>query len=61
MSGIEAVKLSGRSEHWLKQHLCAWCGLDLWRALTVGCGATGEPCEPEVKDFGPGGDGVGRT
>ena len=53
LTGKEAVKLSGRSETWLRTHECAWCGQTLWRALTSGCGAIYEACEPEKKNFGP--------
>lgn len=53
MTGKEAVKLSGRSETWLRRHQCAWCGQTLWLALTGGCGAIGEQCAPEKKNFGP--------
>ena len=53
MTGNEAVALSKRSETWLRNHECAWCGQTLWLALTHGCGAIYEQCEPADKDFGP--------
>ena len=49
----EAVKLSGRSEHWLRTHLCSWCDYDLLSALRFGCGAMyDQKCEPAKKNFG---------
>jgi hypothetical protein len=51
MTPKEAIELSGRSESWLRNHECAWCGQTLWRALTVGCGAIFERCDPAKKDF----------
>lgn len=53
MTGKEAVKLSGRSETWLRNHECSWCGQTLWRALVYGCGAIYEKCDPAKKNFGP--------
>lgn len=53
MKGSEAVKLSGRSETWLRNHECAWCGATLWMALTSGCRAIYEKCDPAQKDFSP--------
>lgn len=55
MTGKEAIALSGRSETWLRNHECAWCGQNLWRALTGGCGAILERCEPNARDFSTGG------
>jgi hypothetical protein len=49
----EALELSGRSETWLRNHECAWCGQTLYRALTNGCGAIWEKCDPSKKEFGP--------
>lgn len=51
MTKSEALKVSKRSESWLRRHECAWCGQSLWRALRYGCGAIYEKCEPEKKDF----------
>jgi len=51
MTGAEAIKLSGRSESWLRRHSCAWCDQTLWRALRYGCGALHERCAPSEKDF----------
>ena len=51
MTGKEAIALSGRSETWLRNHNCAWCGQTLWLALTVGCGAIYGRCDPTEKDF----------
>jgi hypothetical protein len=51
MLGAEAVKLSGRSESWLRTHECALCGQTLWRALVGNCGAIYQRCEPSNKDF----------
>jgi hypothetical protein len=51
MTGKEALELSGRSETWLRDHFCAWCDQSLWLALTSGCGATYEKCNPAAKDF----------
>lgn len=52
MTRAEALKLSGRSEGWLRTRECSWCGQTLYRALTVGCGAIGERCDPSKKNFG---------
>lgn len=51
MTGKEAIKLSGRSETWLRNHECSWCGQTLWRALLYGCGSVYERCDPAKKDF----------
>lgn len=51
MKGAEAIKLSGRSETWLRNHECAWCGQTLWRSLVHGCGAILDKCEPDKRDF----------
>jgi hypothetical protein len=51
MTGKEAVALSGRSETWLRNHECAWCGQTLWRALNGKCGAVFDRCDPSQKDF----------
>ena len=53
MTRKEALKLSGRSETWLRNHECSWCSQTLYRALTSGCGAVGERCDPSKKNFGP--------
>jgi len=53
LKGKEAIALSGRSETWLRRHECAWCGQTLWLALTSGCGAIAERCDPTKKNFGP--------
>jgi hypothetical protein len=51
MTGREAIALSGRSETWLRNHVCALCGQTLWRALTSHCGAITDRCDPTQKDF----------
>lgn len=51
MTGKEATSISGRSEIWLGNHSCAWCGQTLWLALVSGCGAIFDKCEPAEKDF----------
>jgi hypothetical protein len=51
MTGKEAIALSGRSETWLRRHECVFCGQTLWRALTSGCGAIFDRCDPTKKDF----------
>jgi hypothetical protein len=51
MTRAEALKLSGRSETWLRRHECVWCSQTLWRALRFGCGAMFNRCRPEEKDF----------
>ena len=51
MTGKEAMALSGRGETWLRRHSCAWCEQTLWRALTVGCGAIYDKCDPTTKNF----------
>lgn len=56
MTRTEALKLSGRSEHWLRTHLCSWCNQDLYRALRHGCAAMGLKCDPSKKNFGDTGD-----
>ena len=53
MTPAEAKKLTGRSETWLRNHECAWCGQTLWLALRQRCGAIYEKCDPSKKDFGP--------
>lgn len=55
MSPAEAKRISGRSESWLRNHQCAWCGQTLWLALRNGCGAIFDRCEPAEKDFSAGG------
>ena len=55
MTGKEAIAVSGRSETWLRNHECAFCGQTLWRALRYGCGAMFEKCDPAKKDFSPAG------
>lgn len=58
MTGKEAIKHSGRSQTWLRNHECAWCGQTLWRALVSdGCGAIYDRCDPSEKDF----TAAGRT
>ena len=47
----EAVALSKRSEHWLRNHECSWCQQTLMRALVYGCGAIYEKCDPSKKNF----------
>lgn len=47
---------TARSETWLRNHGCAWCGQTLWHALRNGCGAIGEKCNPAKKDFGRSGN-----
>jgi hypothetical protein len=51
MTGKQAKELSGRSETWLRNHACVWCGQTLWRALTRDCGAIYERCDPSKKNF----------
>lgn len=51
----EAVKISGRSESWLKRHTCAWCDQTLWHVLRYGCAAMNEKCDPAKKNFSPAG------
>ena len=53
MTPTEAIKVSERSESWLRNHECSWCGNTLWRALRSGCGAVGELCDPSKKNFRP--------
>ncbi len=55
MTGKEAKALSGRSESWLRRHSCWLCEQTLWRALTSGCGAIYQRCDPSKKDFSPNG------
>lgn len=55
LNAKEAIALSGRSETWLRRHVCALCGQTLWRALRYGCGAIYEKCDPKQKNFGPDG------
>jgi hypothetical protein len=54
LTPAEALKLTGRSETWLRNHECAWCGQTLWRALRSGCGAIYDKCDPTHKEFGSG-------
>jgi predicted DNA-binding transcriptional regulator AlpA len=51
MTIAQAVKLSGRSESWLRRHDCSWCQQTLLNALRHGCGSIYEQCEPSEKDF----------
>ncbi len=51
MTRAEAIATSGRSESWLRRHICAWCNQDLYRALRHGCTALYEQCDPAKKDF----------
>lgn len=51
MTPAEAKSVSGRSESWLKRHVCAWCDQTLWRALRYGCCAMYEKCDPAKKDY----------
>ena len=53
MTGKEAVALSGRSQTWLRRHVCAWCDRTLWGALRYGYGAIYDRCDPDKKDFTP--------
>jgi hypothetical protein len=46
MTVTEAVKLTAKSESWLRRHCCAWCGQTALLALTGGCGAIYERCDP---------------
>lgn len=55
MTPTEAKQISGRSETWLRYHKCAWCGATLWMALTSGCRAIHDKCDPAQKDFSKGG------
>lgn len=56
MTPAEALKASGRSESWLRNHQCSWCGQTLWRALRNGCGALYDRCDPSKKDFSTAGE-----
>lgn len=47
----DILTLTHRSETWLRNHECAWCGQTLWRALRYGCGAIYDKCNPRDKDF----------
>ena len=51
MTKNEAIDLAQRSEHWLRNHSCAWCNQTLLRALMHGCGAIYERCDPTTKKF----------
>lgn len=51
MTPKEALELSGRSESWLRNHECDWCGQTLWASLRSGCGAIYERCDPTKRDF----------
>lgn len=53
MTHDEALKISGRSEGWLRTRECSWCGQDLYRALRNGCPSVFEKCDPAKKNFGP--------
>lgn len=56
MSPAEAKAISGRSETWLRNHSCAWCGTTLWAALRHGCGAILDKCDPSHKEFSAAGN-----
>ena len=55
MTRAEAIEISGRSESWLRRHVCAFCDQSLWYSLRYGCGAIYEKCDPAKKNFGPSG------
>jgi hypothetical protein len=49
MTRKEALAISGRSESWLRRHVCAWCDQTLYHALRHGCGAIYGKCNPADK------------
>ena len=47
MTVKEAVKLTGKSEYWLRNHSCPWCDQTALNAVRYGCGSIyGEKCNP---------------
>lgn len=50
----EACELTGRTEHFMRNHECAWCGVTLLNAIRYGCGSGLGPgqeddCEPATR------------
>ena len=46
----EVVKLTGKSESWLRRHECAWCSITALDAIRYGCGSINdEKCNPMDK------------
>ena len=37
MTTKEAVKLTGKSEYWLRNHVCPWCDCTALTAVKHGC------------------------
>lgn len=57
MKAERALRVSGRSEEWLRSQLCAVCERDLWSALRHGCGravSVEKQCTPAAKNFSDG-------
>lgn len=53
MTAKEAATHAGCSVSTLKRYQCAWCEQPLYNALTGGCGAIYEKCDPADKPFYP--------
>lgn len=53
MTAKQAAEHAGCSISTLKRHQCAWCDASLYGALTQGCGAIYEKCDPKDKPFYP--------
>lgn len=45
----QAIKLTGKSEYWLRNHACPWCDCSALDAVRHGCGAIFEKCDPMKK------------
>jgi hypothetical protein len=60
MRPAKILELTGRSETWLRRHICVWCEQTLWAALRHGCGgAYGKKCNPAEKDYSDAGEAKG--
>lgn len=45
MTAKQAAELCGRSESWLRHHICSWCYQTLLYAVQGHCGAIYEKCD----------------
>jgi hypothetical protein len=53
MTEKEAAEFAGCSISTLKRYCCGWCEQSLLHALTRGCGAIYEKCDPKDKPHFP--------
>jgi hypothetical protein len=45
----QAAEMCGRSESWLRRHICSWCDQTLLYAVQGNCGAIYERCDINQK------------